>query len=196
MGENVIVIAPTVEEACWFEQILPSGVRIEIGGVGLVECAAATQRVLQSSCCTCAPSWIILAGIAGAYPRSGVKVGECVVVSSERVSDQGAFRDGEFRSLYAKTYDCPYVGNVRSLSSVVGSSVNAAAGGFFDAGEAQIENMEGAAFFAVCSAAGARFLEVRAVSNMTTDSRAEWRFDEATLALANGLRAVIDEITA
>lgn len=188
----MVVIAPTPEEAVCFEAVLPSWVRVEIGGVGMVETAASTVRVVMQY----SPEVVILAGIAGAYPLGGLSVGDCVVVGSERVGDQGAFRDGSFKSLYAKRYECPYANSVKVLSVVAGCSVNSAAATFFEQGDAKVESMEGAAFFSVCTTLGVKFLELRAVSNLTTASREEWRMDQAVAALAVGLKAVIDEIKA
>lgn len=191
-GNRVVVIAPTTEEAAGFEAVLPSWVRVVIGGVGMAETAARAVRVVREY----SPEVVILAGIAGAYPCGGLKVGDCVVVGSETVGDQGAFRDGQFTSLYAKRYECPYAASIKALPVVEGCSVNSAAATFFEPGDAKVESMEGAAFFSVCSALGVKFLEVRAVSNLTTASRGEWRMDEAVAALAVGLKAVIDEIEA
>ena len=42
------------------------------------------------------PQWIILCGWAGAYPESGLSIGDCVSVDSEFEADLGTLRDGKF----------------------------------------------------------------------------------------------------
>ncbi len=60
-----------------------------------------------------------------------------------------------------------------------------------EAGEASIENMEGAAFFAVCRAAGVCCAEIRTVSNRVGDDFSLWRIDEALAALTAALADTI-----
>jgi nucleoside phosphorylase len=51
--------------------------------------------------------------------------------------------------------------------------------------------MEGAAFFAVCRAAGVCCAEIRAVSNRVGDDFSLWRIDEALAALTAALADTI-----
>lgn len=190
-GRRIAVLVPTEQESVCFAGMLPADAEVVVSGVGMAATAASAARVAMSR-----PDMMILAGIAGAYPESGVEVGDCVIVASERAADQGAFRDGGFVPLYVVDYKCPYADETDALKKVGGCTVNAAGASFTDSSGAAVENMEGAAFFAVCESLGVPFLEVRAVSNMTTGSRADWRMDEACRALAEGLKKVIDEIRA
>lgn len=199
---NVVILVPTQSEVAGFAEQLPYGVRIETCGVGMAETAATVVRLMSARRCR-KPDLLVLAGIAGAYPESGLNAGDCVVVGSERVADQGAMRDGRFTPLYVKEYSSPLAEELTSLPRVAGCTVNVAANAFGDfrgvMGEGHfaagtVESMEGAAFFAVCESAGVPFLEVRAVSNMTTDSRAEWRMDLAVDVLAEGVLKVINEL--
>ncbi len=185
---KIIVVVPTEVESEYFAGLLPDDVEVVVGGVGMAAAGAAAARAAAGR-----PDMAILAGIAGAYPGSGIAVGDCVLVSSEFVADQGAFRQDGFTPLYARNIECPYVCDIQAVPSVPGCTVNAAAGSFF-APAGAVENMEGAAFFAVCEGLGVPFLEVRAVSNMTTDARADWKLDEACKALAEGLKKIIDEV--
>lgn len=200
-GKKITVLVPTGPEAANLAGKTPAGTEIIISGVGMAETASATTRALSGK----RPDFIILAGIAGAYPQSGLKAGDCVTVGSERICDLGAVRDSGFMPLYQKEYECPLAKRIKCLPSVAGSTVNtgaweqlgsrttqAASGTQFK--ETHIENMEGAAFFSVCEAAGVPFAEIRAVSNLTTDSRSEWKTDEAAAALAAGLKNVIKEL--
>lgn len=185
---RVVVLVPTEGERKYFREYLPDDVAVYTSGAGMAAVAAATARAAAGK-----PDMVILAGIAGAYPGSGVAVGDCVLVESERVADQGAFRPGGFMPLYARDFECPCAAHVKAVRRVAGCTVNAAAGSFF-APAGDIENMEGAAFFAVCESMGVPFLEIRAISNMTTDRREQWKLDEAFRALAEGVKKVIDEI--
>ena len=64
-----------------------------------------------------------------------------------------------------------------------------------EAAGAQIENMEGAAFFAVAAALGVPAAEVRAVSNRVGEPFAAWRVAEACEAVARELeRMIVGEI--
>jgi nucleoside phosphorylase len=49
---------------------------------------------------------------------------------------------------------------------------------------AEVENMEGAALFAVAEALGLKVMQIRAISNHVGDSFAEWVVDDALEALA------------
>lgn len=198
---RVVVLVPTIGEAAAFGE-MPYGVSVEECGVGMAATAAKVAQIISLPKCK-RPHLLVLAGIAGAYPDSGLRAGDCVAVGSERVADQGAFRGDAFKPLYVSEYYSPLAEKLSGMAVVAGCTVNAAANGFGDfggtAGEGHfpagaVESMEGAAFFAVCEAARMPFVEVRAVSNLTTDSRAEWRIDLATQALAEGVVGAIKEL--
>ncbi len=192
MSSKIHIIFPCEIEAEKFNNPDESKFEVNIGGVGLCEIGAFTAKLITEK----SPKLIILAGIAGAYPDSGLVIGDCVIVDKEKATDQGAFRDRAFTSLYAKEYLCPYIGMQKSLTAVNGSSVNGAASTMLCLNNEKVESMEGAAFFATCIALNTPFLEVRAVSNYTTSTRAEWRLDIATERLAETLYILIDEIKA
>jgi adenosylhomocysteine nucleosidase/futalosine hydrolase len=193
MSENIVVVVPTEEEAAHFEGVAPvAGGRLVFGGVGAVETAATVARLLREGARS-----LILAGIAGAYESSGLAVGQSAVVGTERTADMGTFREGRFAPLFGRGYRCPHVFDC-GMPVVESNSVSAAgspyvSGGAFVAAAA-IENMEGAAFFALCLDAGARFMELRTVSNMVGDPRDKWRFDLAAQALAQDLKTLLNAI--
>jgi uncharacterized membrane protein YbaN (DUF454 family) len=172
---RVVVLVPTVEEAAG----IPGAV---ICGVGMAETAAALMKVLRKR-----PRMVILAGIAGAYPGSGLGVGDCVLVTSEHV--------GDLPASYNKIYDCPWA-EASKLPKAAGVTVSKVVRGGSAPSGIALENMEGAAFFAMCLAAGTRFLEVRAVSNLTDYRREDWRVDDAVKALGVAVERVFDEIEA
>lgn len=206
--KKIVILAPTAGEAAGYAGVLETspgmsggaGIALVVSGVGMAETAATVADVMAK----CKPDMLVLTGVAGAYPGSGLAAGDCVLVASECIDDLGAVRDGTFAALYQKTYDCPYAHDIKSLPVVAGLTVNC--GGRYESGGAAaanpepqvtrpaVENMEGAAFFSVCTALGIPFLEIRAVSNMTTDARGDWKMDEAVRALAGGVKKVVDEI--
>jgi nucleoside phosphorylase len=57
---------------------------------------------------------------------------------------------------------------------------------------AEIENMEGAALFAMSEAMGFRAVEVRAISNRVGEGFDEWHLDDAIVALAAELKRIND----
>ncbi|MCL2561646.1 MAG: DUF454 family protein [Rikenellaceae bacterium] len=205
--KRIVVLVPTEGEAAtfaeefdvsfvdawrWRDMTRKGAVSVVVGGVGMAETAAAVVLIVSGGRRRQRPDMIILAGIAGALPASGLTAGDCVVVTSQRVGDLGAMREGAFTPLYEREYiggDVP-----RILPVAAGLTVNCAGSKANIAHVAQIENMEGAAFFAVCDAFGVPFMEVRAVSNLTTDCRSEWQIDRAVRALAAGVKKILDEI--
>jgi len=239
---NSVVIVPTAAEA---EHIDPSRVRLVIGGVGMAAISATLSRLLCDLRAESLglpeplerpghPEMVILAGIAGVYPGTGLSVGDVALVATERVADLGAMRGERFEPLYTKEYHCPHVTRFPSFKAVDANTVNCAATPrLADAqvcsaptpagcGEwparpgltacaaqalagpssapaslltpAQLENMEGAAFFAICLAHGVPFLELRAISNTVGDPHATWDIPRATRNLASALDDLLVEI--
>lgn len=80
---------------------------------------------------------------------------------------------------YAVRYAADFIpAGLRTVESNTTNRTGVAASG------TQIENMEGAAFLAVCRAFGVPGAEVRAVSNYTDDPRSAWRIEESAEKLA------------
>ena len=188
MYERVVVISPTREEIAPFAESGPGdGITVVVAGVGMAETAEAVRRVLAEL----SPSMIILAGIAGRYSGSTLKVGDATLVERERVADLGAVREDGFEPLFRKDYICPFAAGFDDFPKATANTVNAA--GIYFAGEtaADLENMEGAAFFAMCLGAGVPFLELRCISNTVGDAPAEWNIPLATANLAGALKRLL-----
>ena len=166
---RTVVLFPTAGEAEAFRRRCP-GVAYRITGVGPAAAAAATARAIVDE----RPDLLLLAGIAGVYPASEVAVGEVVEGLPER---------------YADAYRPPFA--VPGLRTAVSNSV--ARSGAAPAG-AEVENMEGAAFFAVAAALGVPAAEVRAVSNRVGEPFGVWRVADACEALARELALLVGEI--
>ena len=165
---RTVVLFPTAGEAEAFRRRCP-GVAYRITGVGPAAAAAATARAIVDE----RPDLLLLAGIAGVYPASEVAVGEVVAVAEERVEG------------------LPERFAVPGLRTAVSNSV--ARSGAAPAG-AEVENMEGAAFFAVAAALGVPAAEVRAVSNRVGEPFGVWRVADACEALARELALLVGEI--
>jgi nucleoside phosphorylase len=160
---NTIIIVPSEREAGFFAL---HGLHAHICGVGMAECAATTAHLLaERHAAGQQPCLVILAGIAGTYTGT-LKTGDTVAVASETIADLGRRNtDGSFAPLFQKTYHAGAI--PKNLESVRSNTVNMAGGLAISSTmiDAEIENMEGAAFFAVCGRFGVPAMEVRTISN-------------------------------
>lgn len=193
MKHKILILSPTVTE---IEPFLPhaaaqSGITVSVTGVGLYKTAFRTLQCLHRY----NPDVVILAGIAGAYPGSGLVPGESVLVGSETCPDAGAFTGGKFLPKFSERYECPHLPDNSRFRIVQSHSVHAAATPYITP-EAGIENMEGAAFFFACLEEKVKFLELRTVSNLVGDDYTRWNIPLATASLAGALKELIREIEA
>ena len=135
-----------------------------ICGVGAVETALSVAKIIESQ----RPEAVILCGIAGAYDKT-LKVGDVVSVVMENTASLPAI----YRKSYSATLKLP-------LPEVVSNTVMAVGA---EAAGAQVENMEGAALFALCEHYGVPCAQIRAISNYTDDCRSAWDIPTALNAL-------------
>jgi len=165
------------------------GLADAIVGVGKVAAAMHTTQLLL----TRRPSWLLLIGVCGAYPRGGLDVGALCVVGEELLADEGvAQADGEFIDIARMGLGTigPFAGDperTRALAEVLaipvvrGATVSSCSGhdplaGAIEARSgAAVESMEGAAVFQVCAQLGVPAVQLRCVSNRTGDrARGGW----------------------
>ncbi len=172
-----IYLFPTELEAKNFRALCPNA-EVVISGVGMVATAAAIAS-LDRRKQLLANDVVVLAGIAGAYGDS-VAVGEVVEVKSEQCVDLPE----RFRQTY-----CQRVFHT-SLRRVASNTVHTMQS---ESHGADIENMEGAALFAMAEIIGFRAVEVRAISNRVGEPFEKWAVDEAVTALAKELKKLEDE---
>jgi len=165
-------------------------VQLLITGVGMLPTGIYLMRFL----CSQNIDWVINAGIAGAF-NEGLKIGEVVEVGEERFGDVGVQeRDGNFTDVFEMKLmdndEFPFKNGVLcnentphslSLKRVKGLTVNkvhgeAAAIDFIKKKyQADIETMEGAAFFYVCELQKIPYTQIRAISNYVEPrNRANW----------------------
>ena len=163
-----VLIFPTETEAAPLRRLRPD-LDVRICGVGMAQCARFAASLLSQPA-GARPECVVLCGVAGAYDRR-LALRDTLCVTVEREAGVPA----RFAEEYAATEH--FAGLAGVVSNTV-SGVGAAADG------AAIENMEGAALFALCAAAGVRCGEIRAVSNYTGDPREKWDIDGAAESLA------------
>jgi futalosine hydrolase len=207
MGASLVVFASRQEFSALFPKVsavvasstpvlVSSAVEVAIGGVGLTDFSANLARFLSQK----KYERVFLLGICGAYPESGLQLGDVVRVGTEVVADMGVQdRQGHFvpwsqvtgkESVYkgGDIRDLPLT--LATFPQVAGASVNCCTGTQYLASrrsslfDVQVESMEGAAFFAVCNAFRVPAYQYRAVSNIATDrDESSWKIPEALDAL-------------
>lgn len=187
---NILVVSPTGEEIARFAELGLKGVHCAVTGVGQTETALNVRELISKY----RPSVAILAGIAGAYPGSGLSVGDVVLVCSETDADTGSFSGGVFSPKFSKTTVCGHLPPSGRIPAAASNTVSAAANPYVETTGIQIENMEGAAFFRVCEAAGVPFIEIRAVSNTVGEPFEKWDIPLAARRLSTELKKLIEEI--
>ena len=194
---KITVLFPTQTEFQCFDH---PRVEKALCGVGPIEAAYRTARIIQQQ----RPDVLIMAGIAGVYPGSTLRVGDVALVASEREADLGFFDRQGFTQLADvelamdferhRRYDCPWLDESFPLPQAGSNTVSAALAPFVSHEGVDLENMEGAAFFHVCLAEGQRFYEIRAVSNPVTLEPHAWDFDASLRTLAAGLHRLVEHL--
>ncbi len=203
-ADLLIAIATEFESELLRERLhARTDVRIVRTGVGPVNAAhAVTVAVLQQ-----APAGIIVCGVGGAYPSSGLRVGEVVSADIECYGDLGAAGPAGFLDLQALGFalvDSPRLYNdlpmqlypterrmkFVTVSTCTGTDVAARAIEARTGGA--VENMEGAAVAHVAHLHGIQVGELRGISNRVTDrDTTSWRLKEAATAAQEALLAWI-----
>ena len=181
------------------------GVQVLRMGVGPVNAAIAVTRRLARE----TPAAIVVCGIGGAYPGSGLRVGDVACASMESYGDLGAAGPAGFLDMKALGFpvingptpiynDLPmqiFPSELQrkfiTVSTCTGTSaaaqlIEARTGG-------GVENMEGAAVAHVAHLYGVPVGEVRGISNMVTDrDPSAWRIKDAATAAQEAVLAWIE----
>ncbi len=168
------ILFPTELEAAPLRDLCPDA-EIVICGVGMAQTAACVARLLCDG-----EREFLLAGIAGAYDGSGLVKGDVVAVAEERVAGLPAQFDRAYRATSVP----------EGLCTVCSNTVAACGATAYGA---RVENMEGAALFALCEEFGAECAEVRAISNRVGESRESWDIPLALENLALVVRGMISK---
>ncbi len=210
----ILLVTPTQLEAQAFSRFCTiHGVPIFICGVGPGACAMNMTRFLEQK----GIHMVILAGIAGGYRWSGIRIGETVLATMESYGDLGrclgnAVEEiripGEpiplsfdlsdiltqiptaFRLMDSRVKSGPMV----TLSCT--STTMDRAKYMYRRFNALAENMEGAAIAQTCKHYGAPMVEIRGVSNWAGDGNFNnWMIDRALHNVANIVGDLLNALT-
>jgi len=176
--------------------------RVIVMGVGPVNAAHAVTLVLAGD----TPGAIMVCGVGGAYPSSGLRVGDVVCADSECYGDLGAASPSGFLDMKALGFpvvtspvalfnDLPmqvFPSDRRAkfvtMTTCTGTAAAARAIELRTGGA--VENMEGAAVAHVAHLHGVPVGEVRGISNIVTDrDTSTWRLKEAAAAAQEAVLA-------
>lgn len=174
-------------------------------GVGMVNTAYAMGQ------CPGDFDYVINAGICGAFNRS-IALGEVLHVVRDTLSEMGAEDDAEFipyhdlqlggTNVYGETL-AAQLPQVMGLRAVTGITVNTVHGNEAAIEKARtrfnadVESMEGAAFFRGCAHFTGNCIQLRAVSNYVEKrDKSKWDLPLALTSLNNFLIRLINELNA
>ncbi len=202
----LLCIATELEGAVLRERLggVGRGVEILRMGVGPVNAAhAVTLAVAREK-----PGAIVACGVGGAYPGSGLCVGDVACADTEIYGDLGAASPKGFLDMKALGFPIvespvalynelpmhvfPVARRVKFVTVTTCTGTGAAARTIEARPGGEVENMEGAAVAHVAHLHGVPVGEVRGISNIVTDrDTSTWRLHEAAVAAQEALLAWI-----
>ncbi len=171
----MIFIFPTEKEASAFRESCPTA-HIEICGVGMAACAATIASLAARGL---GEEGLVLAGVAGCYPHSELAMNQVVEVISEEICS--------LPQRFGKRYTVAQKTTLRAVSSNCVNHSNESTLLGSETQMPEIENMEGAALFAICAELGIEATEIRAISNQVGAPFEQWSINKAIKALADTL---------
>jgi futalosine hydrolase len=200
-ADLLICVATELEGARLRERLGADGsVAIVTMGVGPVNAAHAVTMAITRS----RPKAVVVCGIGGAYPGSGLAIGDVACAASECYGDLGASSPTGFLDMQAIGFPIvagpPPIYNVLpmqvfptgrrvpfvTMSTCTGTDAAARAIAARTGGA--VENMEGAAVAHVAALHGIPAGELRGISNLVTDrDTAAWRIKDAATAAQEAL---------
>ena len=157
-------------------------------GVGPVEAAAATARALSDV----RPSAVLHVGIAGAHRTSGLEPPQLVLGTAAVYEDlvlttapapREASPDERLLRLAREALPDAAVLRIGTTGRVGGGSA------------CLVEAMEGFAVLRASALAGVPAVELRAISNLVDNLRADWSIEEALAALAGAIPPLLAAFT-
>ncbi len=196
----MLILVPTELEA---QPLKARGLEVHVVGMGPVEAGLSALEILKKNTGTL----VLLAGLAGAYPRSGLVPGDLVLASEEIFGDLaicGPFIRPFARGLPVRNripLRSPYLEKAQVLLESLEEGVRVGpmvtvccATRTRERAEileirhgALAENMEGFAVARAAEKCGATLIEVRSVSNLLADPEAPWEKEKALESLAEAL---------
>lgn len=151
---------------------------------------AATALSVAQAIVTRKPDFLIQVGIAGAIDTSLI-FAQALYVANDKYGDMGVWRDGCFTSFDQTIYKNDFQPNL-PLQSVSGVTVSTACSPFADRKDAQVETMEGAAFYQTAQKFSIPAIQIRTISNYLDTPRSQWQIPQAINQLGPALKIVID----
>jgi len=194
MSVNLLLCIATEREGALLRERLDGrdGIRLVRMGVGAVNAAHAVTLELARD----RPAAIIVCGVGGAYPDSGLHLGDVVCAERDVYGDLGATSPGGFLDMRALGFPIvespdPLYNELPmqifptsrrltfvTMNTCTGTDDQARAVAARTGGS--VENMEGAAVVHVAHLHGVPVGEVRGISNIVANrDTSTWRLDEA-----------------
>ena len=173
---EILIVAATERELCGYPGL--------VCGVGPVEAAVATASALATS----RPRAVLQIGIAGAHRASGLLPPQLVLGSV------AIYEDVRLTTGLAPREATPDDGLLRATREALPGAVLLPIGTTGRVGggsECPVEAMEGFAVLRAAELVGVPAIELRAISNLVEDARADWRIDDALAALAGAIPRLI-----
>ncbi len=193
--KKIVVLFPTFTESKFFSR---TDVVIRFSGVGISSAAYSTLKIIIDD----KPDIIIMAGIAGVYYGSNLKIGDTVLVRREHEADCGFFTKEGFKHLteldldmdfeLIEGLDCPYISEDMPFKTAIGNTMNAALAPFVKTKGVDVESMEGYPFFHVCLKENIKFFELRSISNHVDVEDEDWDYDTSLRNMTSELNKLID----
>jgi futalosine hydrolase len=178
---NLLVAAATELECA----LLKDRVRTIVTGVGQVNMAHGLTLAIEQQ----HPDAIIVVGIGGAYPASGLAIGDVVCAESETFGDLGVETPEGFLELtdfLQSTYPLqlfPAPRRARFVTVSTCTGTNELSTRIQARSQGAVESMEGAAAVQIATRYGIPIGELRGISNLTgRRDRDSWKVKEAAAA--------------
>ena len=162
-------------------------------GIGPVSAAIALTRHLSLE----KVERIVICGVGGAYPGSGLAVGDVVSASTETFGDLGAESPEGFLDTKALGFDTPSTFDldlfptrlrVPFVTCSTCTGTDERAGELRERTKGSVESMEGAALVQVARSFEVPVGEIRGISNPVGNrDRGAWRIEEAATAAQEAL---------
>ncbi|MEO8680514.1 MAG: futalosine hydrolase [Vicinamibacterales bacterium] len=206
--ELLLCVATELEGAVLRDRLRPvSGIQVVRMGVGPVNAAhAATIAITRER-----PSAIVVCGVGGAYPGSGLSVGDVACAETECYGDLGAGSPTGFLDMKALGFPIvespvvlyndlplqvfPVKRRVKFVTVTTCTGTEAAARAIAARTGGAVESMEGAAVVHVAHLHGVPVGELRGISNLVTDrDPSAWRLKEAAAAAQEALLAWMGQL--
>jgi len=190
----IVCVATRLEAERLYREAESSRVEILITGVGVVAATfSLTKRLAEAG----RPRAVISCGVGGAYPGSGLKIGDVVCAESELFGDFGVETDDGFLTLAdigLTTVDRieldlrPVQRAVPFVTCATCTGTDERAREIAARTSGAVESMEGAAIVEVAKRFGLEVGEIRGISNhVGKRDRTSWKLTEAAEAAQQSL---------